>query len=249
MFGPIVRHRSVIVALVLATIGFILIIVSHAFQMEWGKIQIDRLVAETGTLFLIVGILHWLFEIGLRREMLREIAGTITGNTGLHDCGLDSCLLDSRQVDEKAHWSKSANLTIGNQYSARFFKDFHDALKQRCTRGLPTTVTILRPASAAAQYVQSSLSANPAVIDSIAESVKLLGEIGAETKKGIRILFHDQVLRYSFIQTDEYVWIKFFTNSSGRATVPAFKVRSNTPLFEFFAADIKRLLERARESY
>jgi len=61
------------------------------------------------------------------------------------------------------------------------------------------------------------------------------------------ILFHDRVLRYSFIQTDDFIWVKFFTNSPERAEVPALKVRAGTPLFKFFNDDAQRLVHASNE--
>lgn len=248
MFGRIVKHRSVIVTLVLAMIGLVLLVAAQTFQHEWLKVQLDRIVAEVGALILVVGILHWLFELGLRQEMLREISGAVIGSTLLHENGLDSCTMNSRQVDDSAHWSQSANLTIGLQYSPRFFKDFHHVLRARCTRGLSTTVTVLRPEGTAAQYLQGAMAGNPAVKESVTEIAALLGDIDTRKKKCTRLVLHDRVLRYSFIKTDEYMWIKFFTNSAGRANVPALKVRGGSPLFQFFSEDIARLLDGSREN-
>jgi hypothetical protein len=242
MFGPIARHRSWIIFLSLFVVGSVLIGVSNTFHHEWLKVQLDRLIAEVGALILVVGILHWAFEYGLRKAMLSEVASTVVGSAHLHESGLDSCNMNARHVDESAHWSQSANLTIGYQYSPSFFKEIHEVLRQRCRRGLPTTVSILRANGAAARYLHDSTTGNPAIEQSVAEIVALLSEINAGTK-GCTLLFHDRVLRYSFIQTDEHIWIKFYANSAARATVPAFKVRADTPLFSFFSGDIKRLLE------
>jgi hypothetical protein len=247
MLGPIARHRSVIINFALGTLGLFLIGASHTFHFEWSKIQVDRLVAEVGALLLVVGILHWLFELGLRKEMLREVAGTVAGSTLLHDSGLESCSMNSRQVNDGVHWSRSANLTIGRQYSPRLFKDFHDVLKERRANRLPTTVIILHPDSTAARYLHESMTGT-LVKESVQEIVNLLHEIDNGSKKRTRVLFHDRVLRYSFILTDECVWITFFTNSAGRAMVPAFKVRADSPLFGFFADDIKRLVGQSREA-
>jgi hypothetical protein len=241
MLGPIARHRSLIIFLGLFVLGAVLIAASNTFHYEWLKVQLDRLMAEVGALILVVGILHWFFEFGLRKEMLREVAGTVVGSTHLHESGLDTCNINARRVDESAHWSQSANLTIGYQYSPSFFKEIHEVLRQRCKRGLPTTVTILRAKGAAARYLHDSTTGNPKIEQSVSEIVALLREINAGAN-GCTVMFHDRVLRYSFIQTDENVWIKFYANSAARTTVPAFKVRAGTPLFNFFADDIKRLL-------
>lgn len=246
MLGPIAKYRSTIIFLAMFIIGAILIGGSNTFQHEWMRVQLDRLMAEVGALILVVGMLHWFFELGLRKEMLREVASTAVGSTHVHECGLDTCSLDARDVDERAHWSQSANLTIGYQYSPSFFKDFHEVFRERCRRGLPTTVVILRADGVAVRYLRESTTGNPAVRESVGEIVALFQEIQPQGNN-CRILFHDRVLRYSFIQTDEQIWIKFYANSPERATVPAFKIRADTPLFKFFADDAKRLLEHSRD--
>lgn len=246
MLGPIAKHRSTIIFLALFIIGAILIGLSNTFQHEWMKVQLDRLMAEVGALILVVGMLHWFFDLGLRKEMLREVASTAVGSTHMHECGINTCSLNARDVDEHIHWSQSAHLTIGYQYSPGFFKDFHEVFRERCRRALPTTVAILRADGVAAQYLQDSTTGNPRVKQYVDEIVALFREVQQEGNN-CKILFHDRVLRYSFIQTDEHIWIKFYSNSPERATVPAFKILADTPLFKFFADDIKRLLEHSRE--
>ncbi len=248
MLGQIAKHRSIIITLVLALVGITLISVSQTFEFEWAKIQIDRLTTEVGALLLVIGLLHWFFELGLRKEMLREVAATVSGSNLLHVNGLESCNMNSRQLDDRGHWARSATLTIGRQYSPRFFKDFHDVLAERCARGLTTTVAVLRPGGTAARYLQESQSSNPLVRECTEEISNLLAQIDSGRKKYTRVLFHDCVLRYSFTKTDEHRWITFFTNSTGRAIVPAFKVRAGTPLFVFFEEDIKRLLKQSHEA-
>lgn len=245
--GPIARYRATIISLTLFVIGTILIGVANTFHYEWMKIQVDRLTAEIGALILVVGMLHWFFEFRLRKEMLREVATTAVGSTHVHECGLETCSLNARDVNERTHWSQSTNLTIGYQYSPSSFKDFHDVFRERVQRRLPTTIMILRADGAAARYLHDSITGNPTVRQSVSEIVALFREIDPNGNR-CRILYHDRVLRYSFIQTDEQVWIKFYANSPERTTVPAFKFRAGTPLFEFFADDIKRLLEHSSEA-
>jgi hypothetical protein len=208
------------------------------------KVRLDRLTAEVGALILVVGILHWFFELGLRKEMLREVANTALGSTHLHESGVETCSLNARDVAERAHWSQSANLTIGYLYSPSFFKEFHDVFRERCRRNLPTTIAIVSADGIAARYLHDATTGNPNIRQSVRDIVALFQEIDPQCR-GCRIVFHDRVLRYSFIQTDEHVWIKFYGNSPERTTVPALKVRANIPLYKFFADDIRRVLEQS----
>jgi len=239
------KYRFIVTTLGLATFGIALIGVANLFHKEVAKIEIDRLVAEVGALLLVVGILHALFEFGLRGEMLREVSKAVVGDTVLHDSGLNSCEMNSRLVDERAHWTRAATLAVGFQYSPGFFKDYHEVLKTRCAAGLPTTVTVMTPDGVAATYLRDSKTGLAKVAEGVNDIRQLLAEADTGTTKRIRLFAHDRILRYSYIRTDEFVWIKFFTNSPDRALVPAFKVRAGTPLFEFFSGDIKRLQDLA----
>lgn len=243
--GSIFRHRSLIVALGLPLAGLILIVCAQTFHLVWYKIEVDRCTAEIGALLFIVSVLHWFFELGLREEMLREVASIVTGSSVLHDCGLEECVMNSRDTDEHLHWSRCANLTIGSQYSTRFLKDFHEVIRDRSASGLPTTVTVLLADCPAAKYLEDTGSGTGTVAKSVSETCNLLAEFGEGKDKTTRLVFHDRVFRYSFIQTDEYLWITLYRNSAGRAYVPQFKIRAGTPLYKFFDDDIKHLLEHS----
>ena len=106
---------------------------------------LDRLLAEVGALFLLVGVLHFLFEMRIRKEMLKEVADSVLGNTHLHDSGLTDWKSDSKAVNESDHWKHSPILRIGVQYSPKFADDFYDVLKLRCEASLETTFLVLAP--------------------------------------------------------------------------------------------------------
>lgn len=243
--GSTFKHRSLIVALGLPLVGLILIVLAQTFRFEWYKIEVDRCLAEIGALLFIVSVLHWFFELGLRDQMLREVASTVTGSSVLYDCGLDICVMNSRDTDEHLHWSRCANLIVGNQYSTRFLKDFHQVIRDRSTSNLPTKILVLSADCPAAKYLEMTGSGTGKVATSIAETRTLLTEFDKGVDRSTQLIFHDRIFRYSFIQTDEYLWVTLYTNSSGRAYVPQFKIRAGTPLYKFFDDDIKLLLEQA----
>src|ERR1700733_6161571 len=137
MSGPIAKYRSTIIFFALFVIGVVLIAASSTFQYDWMKVQLDRLTAEVGALILVVGMLHWFFEFGLRKEMMREVASTAVGSTHMHECGLDTCSLNARDVDERAHWSQAANL---NEFSGQYH--IHDYFgSDSWTRGIVSSET------------------------------------------------------------------------------------------------------------
>lgn len=233
--------------MLLIVLGFLLIMVANTFTYTILKVSLDRVIAEVGALILVVGVLQSVFELRLRGVMLNEIASATLENQRIHDLGISDCLMNSRTVNDTAHWKQADNLTVGIQYSPKFFEDFHAVLKSRCASGKPTTVLALRPECDAAKFLRNTRTGVASISPALERIQELLNEASAETGHQIRLLTHDRVLRYSFIRTEENIWIKFYTNSPGRATVPAIKFRSDTPLYDFIRVDIDRLIEAAQQ--
>ena len=48
---------------------------------------------------------------------------------------------------------------------------------------------------------------------------------------------------HKFCGRPEHIWVKFFTNASYRAVVPAVRVDSGSELFAFFETDVRKLEE------
>ncbi len=245
--ASIFAHRSAIVMLALPLLGVALIALSQRFHFVQFQIEWERVLAEVGALIMVVGVLHWLFELGLRDAMLREVAETVSGSALLHVSGVETCSLDSKKVEDQLHWAQCTHLLVGRQYSTRFLKDFHDVLRRRCNSGLPTTIFALNANGPGAEYLSRSNTGTD-IAGSLKEALDLISQYDCGKKKHIRVLQHDVVMRYAFIQTSECIWVIFYTNGPGRATVPALKIRAGTDMYSFFDRDIKNLLEHSHEA-
>ena len=219
-----------------------MVIWGNLFHQDICKIALDRLVAEMGALILFVGTFHWLFDVSLRRAMFKEIADTALENARIHDSGVIDCLLDSKTASEIAHWSVAQELIIGVHYSSAFIDEFLDLLKKRCEAGKITNYLVVHPISDAADYLRRSGSGHSDIQAEVNKIKALIAQCGADCHN-VRPLFHKRVLRYSFICTEQIIWVKFFTNSKMRSKVPAIKVQVGSPLYAFFRADIKAMME------
>ena len=235
------------VRLILVVVGLVLIAAANTFHFAILKVPLDRVVAEVGALILIVGVLHFFYEMRIRQEMLREVAASFFENQRIYNSGVSDCLVNSREVNEAAHWRRAQNLTVGIQYSPKFFEDFHEILKSRCTAGKETTVLALEPESDAAQYLKRTGTGFANVAEGRKRIRAMLDDASADSGHSVPLLRHDRVLRYSFIRTEEAVWIKLFANSRDRAIVPAMRFRVNTPLYDFVSGDVDRLIAEAKQ--
>ena len=231
--------------LTLGVLGLACLLVAQTFHRTLLKVSLDHLLAEVGALLLVVGILHSLFEMRIRKEMLKEVADSVLGNTRLHDSGLTDWTDDSKAVNESDHWKHSRVLRIGVQYSPKFADDFYAVLELRCKASLETTFLVLAPDGKGAEYLKGTGTGFANVKAGVERIKALAREAEAGANGCVRVLMHDRILRYSFIQTDEAIWVKFFTNSKAKSIVPAFRLRTGTPMYDFVLADIQRLEKEA----
>lgn len=229
------------IKLVLAIVGIALIALSNAFHAVFLNVDLARLAAEVGALLLVLGVLHFMFEFRLRREMLKEVSTAVLGDERLHNSGLADYLTDSKDVEDSDQWAVADTLTIGLQYSPRFVEDFNGLIARRAAAGKRTKILVLNGNSAAAKYLKESRTGIADIEGSVGKIHAIIQGAVTSRPEYVSIITHDRVLRYSFIRTDESIWIKFYANSNARVTVPALKVRVNTPLYDFFDADIDRL--------
>ena len=155
-------------------------------------------------------------------------------------------IVNSRAVDESDDWSEAKILVVGVQYSSKFFRDHFDVIQSRSSSGLPTLALVLEPDGYAAEYLRTTQTGLANVAEGIREIQQLLKE--ADNGRGYaRLKKHDRVMRYSFIRTEDRIWVKFFTNTSYRTLVPAVCVDRGQEPFDFFEEDTRQLEEAARD--
>jgi hypothetical protein len=224
----------------LIILGLLLILVGNGFQFAFLKIQIDAVVANIGALFLFVGTVEWIFDETARRELVYELFRSIRGDDRIHRNGLIDCIVNSKEVSEPEEWVRAKILVVGIHYSSRFIEDNIDLIKERVRNKKRTVICYVGGSTAAAQYLKDSASGLSDIKTSISK-LKLLVQSQFHGSQYIDLVEHDRILRYMFIYTESSIWIKFFTNAKGHATVPAIRIRSATPLFDFFKNDIRNI--------
>jgi hypothetical protein len=236
--------------LILIGSGLVLIVTGNSFELQILKIKVAELFAHVGVLLLIVGLLHWIFESTMRRQLIQEIYDAAIGAGRVSSSGIGDVQLSSRDVSYKGLIETSQRLVIGEHYSARLFEDYGPEIRARLSRGDETIVMLLDRECAAAEYLAASHSGHGAVAAQIAK-IRDVTNVDRTTGKGkkakLQVKWHQRVLRYSFVMNENLVWIRFYTNSEGYSPVPAICVMKGTALFEFFQNDVARLLEQSKD--
>jgi hypothetical protein len=230
-------------ALLLSIFGFVLILAGNTFECHILKIELGKLLAEVGGLLLIVGILHFLFESSMRRQLIQDIVQTVVGAGRLSASGIRDFMIHSHDVDYGRLIEHSKLLVIGEHYSSGIFERFAPSFDIRRNRELETTVLLLKAGSPAQNYL--GYGTIDYTITKIRELIQPLAP--NNNRRGPRIKWHKQILRYSFVLTDECIWIKFYRNSRGRSLVPAICIADESELYEFFLKDVFALIEGSED--
>jgi hypothetical protein len=240
--------------LILIAAGLALILAGNAFELSILKINIAALFAEVGALLLIVGLLHWLFESSMRRQLTQDIFNAVVGAGRTSSSGIVDVFSNSREVRYDDMVKSAKRLIIGEHYSTRFFEDHAPEIRERLARHDETIALLLKQSSQASKYLRASGSWYGAK-----ETLAKIRELTKEPSNGsitqaakddqrLTIKLHTRVLRYSFVMSEDHIWIRFFTNSEGESLVPAFCIAKGTQLYDFFSTDIMRLLEQSENS-
>ena len=237
-----------IVSQYIAIIGLLLILISQLFSFQVLKIDLDVLLANLGALFLVIGVLQWMYDIKLKNEFLEEMRKTIDGNNNLIINGLENCNINSREIKDLDLWKKSENLIIGVQYAPSFFKNHFDVFEERASNDKKTTILVLNPSSNAAKWLEETKSGTGNIASKVQDVINTLSPLNDQSNdKKVSIFQHSRILRYSFIFTESSIWIRFCTNSAFYSLVPAFKIRKESPLFSFFKRDIDEMVKNSAD--
>ncbi len=125
-------------------------------------------------------------------------------------------------------------------YSSRFLTDYHEEIDHIIKNGKSITCIFLNKNSSIVKKMigdglnEKSIMGNYETIEAFLEKNK--------DNKNVKIIFADYIPRYSCIQFDFDMFVVANTNTQIRQTVPAIRIRCNSPLWDFYDRDIKGLL-------
>lgn len=230
----------------LIIIGLVLIIAGNQIDLHLYKVEIGELLAHIGTLILFIGTLHYLFDFNLRREFQDEIATSILGSTNVHRNGIVDSTANSKEIREE-YFSTSEKLIISVGYTLRFVQTHLNIIESRSTKGKETIIVHYNSKSPATDYLAKSRTGSTSIPHSLGILKGLIYHNSKIDKKHVRLIPIDTVLRYSFIYTENFIWIKFYPNSRGiRSEIPAIKFNCETVFYKFFENDILSLVSENR---
>lgn len=239
------------------------------FQEKSRLAEITQLLGEV---LLIVGGLHGVFELFLKPKLFAETAERTlsTIKDGLIEefktkalkdelfedfvsrsikpehvanCGIVDFVDDSKKVQYEEMVLTSNALIVGVMHSPRLLRDNFEAFSLRAQAGKSTTLLILDKASYGWTYETEHFEYASLIgpnLDTVEAEVK---NINASCPNAIEIRRHSVVLRYSFVFSENEIWIKFYRSSKGNGRIPAFLVKKDSPLYAFYKKDIESIVK------
>jgi hypothetical protein len=221
---------------------------ANSYSWTTWNIKTHELLANVGALILVVGLLQWFFDEESRQQLIERIISAIgeylTRRDHFHRLGATECTADSKTITSEP-WAKdlidAKSLAIGIHYSDSLIARFESIIRARIAQNKITQILHSDPNGLARTYLEKCLSVPVDLPSKVSRLQEVVATRFDESSK-VRMIQHSRVLRYSFIYSEEALWIIFLTNSDGyEPTLPAFKISSGSPLFEFFRRDIKDL--------
>lgn len=230
------------VALVIT--GGIIIGVGEVLELSIGNLHLGPLVAHIGALILVISVLHWGFEAFVKSKLLGEFYSEIMNIEHIKREGLVNVYNRGYEYDFNHAIEVSSKFIIGIHYYEKILDDYEDEFRRRCESG--KTVAIMHLPEDF--YNNPSLAAEFHNVDYYRGCItRLLEKISSIDRDGGRFLRlqHYKVLRYSFVQTDSMIWVNVHANGEHHPQMPAFVVRSGSPLYDQFNRDIEAIIAGA----
>jgi len=219
--------------------GLVLVVIGQSFE---GAIDFPKIFVSVGSTVIFIGTLHWLYDTFTRKSLQTELTETILGSRSVADSGVAEFFRSSTEINFKDHIADSASLLSLFSYNTRFILDYQKQIEDLLGRGGTATFVFLGSSSSTLKHMQQlgwaedSMAANYSKID------RFKRELDKKYPGKSRIQYVNAMLRYSAIVLDNSIFIIFNTCSNGRQSVPAFLIKSRTPLHEFIKDDITKLI-------
>lgn len=210
------------------------------------NVDVGGFLANLGSFILVIGVLQFAFDYLLRDGLYQVIVQHTISAIRIRDSGVVDISVDTKKIDYSDLIESSQEIYLCSLYSVRVLTDNLSAFEKRVKRGHNTNIIVCDPSGPIPNAVKEVTSDT---FDAQLAYRRLL-EVVAELRKcgpgRVHVKLHGTLLRYCFVSNAETIWIKLYMNCKGRRSVPGFRVKANTPMFDSYMSDIERLIAEAR---
>jgi hypothetical protein len=235
-------RKGLLIRLIIAIVGLGSILLSSLLPEKLIGLPLQEITRELATFVLASLLVHWIYESHLKQEIFQDVADYVLGTGNVSRSGIVDYQENTKDIDYTTVFASPGGVIIGVHYSPRIIEDNSHLLIDRAKAGKQTTIIASSPDGAAIEFLKRVRGEHDHVNGNIKKIASIVKEINKQTPAAkILLLYHDDILRYSFVLSEDRIWVKFYRNSRGLSSVPGFAVAKGTHLYEFFRSDIDRL--------
>jgi len=176
---------------------------------------------------------------------MSDVAQFTIGNTHVSASGICDFVVDTKRIEYKEIIDSPEELLIALHYDPRFLSDHEALLAERAARGCSTKVAILKDAGSAMNFLKNVRKETDHIPGNVLKIKSLIARLNQQAKSPIKLFYHDNILRYSFVMGGGRIWLKFYRNSPGNHNVCGIQMRKDTPMYQFIYEDILDLFKGA----
>jgi hypothetical protein len=240
------RRGIKITVLVLCVVGLVLLLLGRVLPHDLAGFNLSEIASEVGGFIIATVVVHWLFDMKAREELMSDIAQFTIGNAHVSNSGICDFVDDTKAIRYKDLIESSEDLMIALHYDPRLISDHQNLLAKRVQkRNVTTKIAIIKENGEAINFLRNVRKEADHIVPNIQKIRALIKKINVGAKSPIKIYEHDVVLRYSFVVGGGRIWLKFYRNSLGTHNVCGIQIRKSTPMYDFVKGDIDQLFAEA----
>jgi len=240
--------RRKLVTMGIVCLGVFLLAVAAKFpSIQFIGLELSNIFTNVGTFFLVIMSMQWLFEEFTREDLVSDLSSRIIGNQNVASCGIVNFVSSTHEIPYTTVFGEPGTIIVGFQYSSRIIDDYIGRLRDRALNGFNTVIIMFKEGGAAQRYLADSRHETRHISAELANVIRKVREANKDLPqdKMISIHQHDVIMRYSFVMTDNGIWVKLYKNSRGTAEVPRFLVQRGSALYDFYRKDVEAFLREA----
>lgn len=211
---------------VLVIVSLVLVIIGQ--MLPAGRtlgFDLPALSTDVGTFLLGLLVIQTVLDHKVRKDLVGEaVARAVQGYKAVHK-GVVDVATDSRTTAGEICLDDGGEVVICFNHSKSLFDRIEPRLLLRSAKGMKTTVILMKPQGRAMRYAIPSQADRAAASADVRKIKDRIDDIERQHAGQITVMHHDAVLSYIGMCSDEHAWMIPYTNSGGRAEVPALCFR------------------------
>ncbi|MFT0876811.1 hypothetical protein VRZ08_09630 [Rhodopseudomonas sp. G2_2311] len=234
-------YSAHIIALLIVCLGLFLLVVGLILQ---GKLDYPSMLTNAGSALALVGAFQWIYDFTAKKALHNELIETVIASRTVADSGVSEYFTDSKEVRFRKQIEETKDLVTLFSCNSRFLVDYRPQIETLLNNGGTARFIFLRRDSPTISLMKNLGWDEPSLNSNYTKIDQFHAELRDKYNERLQICYVDNLLRYSAVKFDNSIYVIWNTCSPRRQPVPAMRVRSNTPLWDFFKNDIESLKEK-----